>query len=116
MRRPYGVSETFKTPDTAARDDGRMKATASDLTSLMNVGPAVARYLERAGITKVDELAGRDPVDLYETICTIDGQRLDPCLLDTIMSATDQANGNPARPWWTYTPTRKKLLAEESVH
>ena len=103
------MSETFKTPDGTARDHRRMNTTASALTSLMNVGPAVARYLERAGITTVDQLAGRDPVELYDTICTIDGQRHDPCLLDTIMSATDHANGNPARPWWTYTPARKEL-------
>ena len=76
----------------------------------MNVGRAVAGYLQRADITEVRQLAGRDPVDVYDTICTIDGRRHDPCLLDTIMSAVDQANGNPARPWWTYTPTRKQLL------
>ncbi|RZT07496.1 pathogenicity locus Cdd1 protein [Kribbella sp. VKM Ac-2569] len=78
-----------------------------DLTSLMNVGPAVANYLARADITQIDHLAGRDPVDIYETICERDQQRHDPCLLDTIMSAVDQANGNPPRPWWTYTPERK---------
>jgi hypothetical protein len=25
------------------------------------------------------------------------------------MSAVDQANGNPARPWWAYTPERKRI-------
>ncbi|WP_405067850.1 helix-hairpin-helix domain-containing protein [Kribbella sp. NBC_01510] len=84
--------------------------TTSDLTTLMNVGRAVAGYLRRADITEVRQLAGRDPVDIYDTICTVDGRRHDPCLLDTIMSAVDQANGNPARPWWTYTPARKQLL------
>ncbi|WP_328519556.1 helix-hairpin-helix domain-containing protein [Kribbella sp. NBC_00359] len=88
----------------------RDSTTASDLTTLINVGQAVAGYLQRADITEVRQLAGRDPVDIYDTICTVDGRRHDPCLLDTIMSAVDQANGNPARPWWTYTPTRKQLL------
>jgi hypothetical protein len=83
---------------------------SSDLTSLMNVGAAVAGHLGRAGITQVDDLAGRDPFEIYETICERDGMRHDPCLLDTIMSATDQANGKPARPWWSYTPQRKQLL------
>ncbi|MGW6199795.1 helix-hairpin-helix domain-containing protein [Kribbella sp. NPDC055110] len=58
-------------------------------------------------MTRIDQLAGRDPVEIYETICERDQQRHDPCLLDTIMSAIDQANGNPPRPWWTYTPERK---------
>jgi hypothetical protein len=83
------------------------KANQTNLTTLMNVGPAVANYLSRADITRVDQLAGRDPVEIYETICDHDHQRHDPCLLDTITSAVDQANGNPPRPWWTYTPARK---------
>ena len=31
--------------------------------------------------------------------------------LDTFMSAVDQADGKPARPWWEYTPERKRSLA-----
>jgi hypothetical protein len=31
-------------------------------------------------------------------------------VLDTFMSAVDQANGAPPQPWWTYTPERKRLL------
>lgn len=73
----------------------------------MNVGPAVANYLARANITRTDQLTGRDPLEIYETICEHDQVRHDPCLLDTITSAVDQANGNPARPWWTYTSQRK---------
>jgi hypothetical protein len=79
----------------------------TELTTLMNVGPAVARYLSRVGITQIKHLADRNPVDVYEAICTHDARRHDPCLLDTITSAVDQANGNPPRPWWTYTPARK---------
>ncbi|TDW21186.1 helix-hairpin-helix domain-containing protein [Kribbella kalugense] len=88
------------------------KNDPTDLTSLMNVGAAVAGYLGRADITHVDQLVGRDPFEIYETICERDAVLHDPCLLDTIMSATDQANGNPARPWWSYTPVRKQLLEQ----
>ncbi|GAA2129887.1 helix-hairpin-helix domain-containing protein [Actinomadura napierensis] len=83
----------------------------SNLTGLVNVGRAVARYFERIGITRVEQLAGRDPVELYEQMSAACGQRLDPCLLDTVMSAVDQAEGRPARPWWHYTPERRRLLA-----
>ncbi|MWA06853.1 mitomycin resistance protein [Actinomadura sp. LD22] len=85
--------------------------TDSDLTGLVNVGRAVARYFERIGVTRVEQLAGRDPVELYEEMSAAYGQRLDPCLLDTVMSAVDQAEGRPAHPWWHYTPERKRLLA-----
>jgi hypothetical protein len=88
--------------------------TTSNLTDLMNVGKAVAAYFERAGITRIDQLAARDPLEIYETMCEVDAHRHDPCLLDTILSAIDQANGRPARPWWTYTPHRKTLLQHAS--
>ncbi|MEU5418246.1 helix-hairpin-helix domain-containing protein [Streptomyces sp. NPDC020799] len=85
----------------------------SDLTTLVNVGRSVARYFERIGITEIAQLRDRDPVELYERMSAAFGERLDPCLLDTVMSAVDQAEGLPARPWWHYTPERKRLLAGE---
>ena len=57
------------------------------------------------------QLAGRDPVELYERMSAAYGQRLDPCLLDTVMSAVEQAEGGPGRPWWHYTPERRRILA-----
>lgn len=84
----------------------------SDLTELVNVGRSVARYFEGVGVTRIGELVGKDPVELYERMSAAAGQRLDPCLLDTVMSAVDQAEGRPARPWWHYTPERKRLQAQ----
>ncbi|MFD0683992.1 helix-hairpin-helix domain-containing protein [Actinomadura fibrosa] len=89
--------------------DRRLPAE-SDLTELVNVGRAVAGYFERIGITRSAQLTGRDPIELYERMSAACGEALDPCLLDTIMSAVDQAEGRPARPWWHYTPERKRLL------
>ncbi|MGI5126539.1 helix-hairpin-helix domain-containing protein [Pseudonocardia sp. CA-107938] len=81
----------------------------SDLTSLANIGPAMERDLSRLGIRRVTDLAGQDAVELYERLCELDGRRHDPCVLDTFMSAVDQADGAPPRPWWTYTQERKRL-------
>jgi Pathogenicity locus len=89
-------------------------ASRSDLLDLANVGPAVARYLERVGITQTSQLAGRDAVEIYEQMCAVSGRRLDPCLLDTVMSAVEQADGGPARPWWHYTAERKRMLSDGS--
>ncbi|MDL4819318.1 helix-hairpin-helix domain-containing protein [Actinomadura opuntiae] len=89
----------------------RADLKGSDLTELVNVGRAVAGYFERVGITRITQLTDRDPVELYEQMSAASGEALDPCLLDTIMSAVDQAEGRPARPWWHYTPERKRLLA-----
>ena len=93
----------------------RRNPERSDLLDLANVGPAVARHLGRAGVTRTSQLVGRDPVEIYEEICEADGRRDDPCLLDTVMSAVDQANGAPARPWWHYTADRKRMLLESPV-
>ena len=86
-------------------------ASSSALLELANVGPAVARHLERVGITETGQLAGRDPIEIYEEMCVASDRRLDPCLLDTVMSAVEQADGGPARPWWHYTAQRKRMLA-----
>jgi hypothetical protein len=86
----------------------------SDLTGLANVGRSVARYFQRIDISRIEQLAGQDPVELYERMSAAYGERLDPCLLDTVMSAVDQADGGPARPWWHYTAERKRLMAERS--
>jgi hypothetical protein len=83
----------------------------SDLQSLVNVGPAIARRFERIGITRRSQLAGRDPVALYELMCAAGGLREDPCVLDTLMSAVEQADGGPARPWWEYSEKRRQLLS-----
>jgi hypothetical protein len=86
----------------------------SDLTSLANIGPAMERDLTRLGIRCVADLVRRDPVELYERLGALDGRRHDPCVLDTFMSAVDQAGGAPPRPWWTYTPERKRMLTRPS--
>jgi hypothetical protein len=101
------------TDRTASRGGASTTADeGADLTTLVNVGRAVAGHFERIGITRIAQLAGRDPVELYERMSAAAGERLDPCLLDTAMSAVDQAEGRPARPWWSYTPVRKQLTVK----
>lgn len=79
----------------------------TELTSIPNVGPAVARKLARLGIARPDELRGRDPDELFERLCALDGHRHDLCLLDTFVAAVSFANGDPARPWWEFSRERK---------
>jgi hypothetical protein len=79
----------------------------STLTSIPNVGPAVARKLERLGVREPDDLRGQDADELFERLCALDGRRHDPCLLDTFHAAVDVADGKPARPWWEYSRERK---------
>ncbi|MEA2185230.1 MAG: hypothetical protein QOK16_241 [Solirubrobacteraceae bacterium] len=78
-----------------------------ELTTIPNVGPAVARYLRRVEIGAIADLRGRDPHELFDRLCAIDARRYDPCLLDTFVAAVAFANGEPARPWWEYSRERK---------
>ncbi|MEV1007838.1 helix-hairpin-helix domain-containing protein [Streptomyces sp. NPDC049881] len=79
-----------------------------ELLRMANVGPAVVRRLARVGVTAPADLRGRDPYEMYERLCALDGRRHDPCLLDTFLSVVDQADGGEPRPWWTYTQERKR--------
>ena len=84
-----------------------MSRMTSDLQTIPNVGPAVARKLERLDVHSAGDLRGRDPHELFERLCTLDGQRHDPCLLDTFVAAVSYADGGPARPWWELSRERK---------
>jgi hypothetical protein len=81
-----------------------------ELTAIPNVGPAVARYLRRLDVVTLSDLRGRDPHELFDRLCAIDGRRYDPCLLDTFVAAVEFADGAPARPWWEYSRERKAGL------
>jgi Pathogenicity locus len=81
--------------------------TANDLCALPNIGPAMARTLNRLGVDKPEDLCGRDARQLYEQLAEMDGRVADPCVLDTFSAVVDHANGGPARPWWVYSRERK---------
>jgi hypothetical protein len=78
------------------------------LEEIPNIGPSLAGDLRRVGVHLPRELAGRDPYALYQALCRATGERQDPCVLDTFMSAVRFMEGAPARPWWKYTAERKR--------
>ncbi len=77
------------------------------LQALPNVGPAVAADLVRLGVSSAADLAAREPDELYASLCALDGRRHDPCMWDTLAAVVAHARGEPARPWWHFTPLRK---------
>lgn len=86
------------------------RSSVSALTDLPNVGPSIAQDLRRLGVRAPNDLVGRSPLELYEELNRRTRQRHDPCLLDVFMSVTSFMNGQPPRPWWTFTAKRKRLL------
>lgn len=78
------------------------------LTDLPNIGKASAADLRLLGIQEPAQLVGRDPLDLYESLCRLTGLRQDPCVLDVFISITRFMEGEDPRPWWEYTEARKR--------
>lgn len=79
------------------------------LTDIPNVGPATARDFGVLDILTPAALAGRDAFMLYDELCERTGVRHDPCVIDVFMAAIRYVEGAPKRPWWHYTPERKRL-------
>jgi GNAT superfamily N-acetyltransferase len=99
----------------AGRGRKRMEPMAmTQLEDLPNIGPAIAAKLRRIGIRVPSDLIGRDPYALFGKLRAQDGERHDPCLLDVFISATRFMDGEPARPWWTYTSERKAVLERDA--
>lgn len=80
------------------------------LTDLPNVGIKIAEKLESIGVVKPNDLNGKSPYKMYEKLCSNAGIKIDPCLLDVLLSITHFINGDKPRPWWKYTEERKANL------
>jgi hypothetical protein len=89
------------------RDAAERRAAEARLRKIPNVGPRVAADLMKLGILRLEDAAGRDGDELYRSLCALDGVRHDPCLRDVFAAVVAHANGEPARPWWAFTPARK---------
>jgi hypothetical protein len=69
------------------------------------------RDFDLLGISKVEQLARRNPERLYEQLCRATGQSHDICCLDVFRAAVAQAR-NPRLPlaqcqWWYWSRQRK---------
>jgi hypothetical protein len=100
----FVASETLG--DGRSVPDERREAMTG-LQEIPNIGPAMARDLVRIDILRLEDLLGKDPDALYHELCVVDGVRHDPCVRDVFAAAVAYANGEPARPWWAFTPERK---------
>jgi hypothetical protein len=87
------------------------RARVKQLTDLPNVGRAVAGDLRLIGIDLPTQLCGECPFEMYERLCRETGYRHDPCIIDVFISITLFMKGEPPRPWWEFTETRKRILA-----
>lgn len=80
-----------------------------ELLSLKNVGKATRQDFADLGIESRAQLAKQDPRQLYDRLCQLKGQRIDPCQLDVFMATVHECKTGEAKVWWDFTPERKRL-------
>ncbi|MDX1803766.1 MAG: helix-hairpin-helix domain-containing protein [Alcanivorax sp.] len=83
------------------------------LTDLPNIGPAMARDLQLLGIENPGQLTGKDPLAMFQRLCSITAHHQDPCVLDVFISVTRFMDGEEAQPWWNYSTERKRLYGPD---
>ena len=81
------------------------------LKDLYSVGPATIRDLKLLGITRVEQLTGKDAQMLYDRLGRLSGKRCDPCVMDVLSAAIAQAQDpnlpKEKRKWWYWSRIRK---------
>lgn len=86
-----------------------MPAKKDNLKDLRNVGKATLRDLNILGIKSVEDLAHKDPTELFEQLERLTGKRHDPCMWDVFAAIIHEAKTGEPTSWWTWTAQRKKL-------
>lgn len=78
----------------------------TDLRKIPGVGKKMARSLEKMGIHTVEELDGRDPQELYDQWCLLEGGQVDRCVLYVYRCAVYFAQTRHPDPeklkWWNW--------------
>lgn len=88
-----------------------MQSKTRKLADLAGVGPATVEALGQLGIGSVAQLSRCEDVELYERLCAIRGERIDPCCLDVFSAAIAHARNPDLEPekrrWWYWSGLRK---------
>jgi Pathogenicity locus len=84
---------------------------ASNLRSLMNVGPAIESDLHALGIRTIEQLAKQQPDALFRRLQERVGRACDPCLHDTFSAIVHEARTGEKTPWFAWTAERKRRVS-----
>ena len=89
-----------------------MRTEQRKLKDLTSVGRATLADFELLGIKDVAALKRRNPRRMYDALCSLKGQRVDPCCLDVFVAAVAQAKDPDLpveqRQWWYWSKVRKR--------
>ena len=82
------------------------------LTDIPNIGKALSKTFCDAGLCHPCDFINQDPYALFDKMCQNLNRALDPCVLDTLISAVDYMNGGRPKKWYEFTAERKKRRAQ----
>ena len=85
-----------------------MRDQVKNFQDIPNIGKAIEKNLYLLGFKKPADLVGKDPYQMYNDLCAITGNQVDPCVIDIFISAVRYMEGGPAKKWWEFTEERKK--------
>ena len=78
----------------------------TEIQSIPGVGPRIAGSLADLGITRIEDLRGKDPERMYRDLCELRGAHIDRCLLYVFRSAVYFAENKSHDPellkWWNW--------------
>ena len=78
----------------------------TDLRTIPGVGPSIEIDLIDLGIQAVSELQERNPDHLYDDLCRLRGERIDPCVKYIFRCAVYFASNEVHEPallqWWNW--------------
>lgn len=84
----------------------KKKKDASELREIPGIGPAMERDLKDLGISRVKDLASKQPQKLYDRLCRLRGSSIDRCVLYVFRSAVYYAKNKKRDPellkWWNW--------------
>ena len=78
-----------------------------ELFLLKNVGQATYADLMKLKIHSLEELAQKDPDELYLSLQKITGQEHDPCTWDVFAAIIHEAKTGIKTNWWEWSKIRK---------
>jgi hypothetical protein len=82
------------------------KSAIERLQAIPGVGPSIAGDLWDLGISRVEDLKGRSPEELYQTHCDRVGYTVDRCLLYVfrcaVYFASDPRHDPEKLKWWNW--------------
>ena len=82
------------------------KESLKELRTIPGVGKSIAQNLWRLGFRSVEDLAGRDPEELYKKFSARKGADIDRCLLYVMRCAvyyTSHKRHDPEKlKWWNW--------------